>query len=46
MDSVRPKVESLKERRYDKEMDEDTFEVFCEENEIEIGDLVEGADNE
>ena len=31
---------------YDKEMDEESFEVFCEENEIEIDDLVEGANNE
>ena len=28
------------------ELDEESFEKFCEENEIEIGDLVEGADNE
>ena len=28
------------------EMDEESFEAFCEENEIEIDDLIEGADNE
>ena len=28
------------------DLDEESFEKFCEENEIEIGDLVEGADNE
>ena len=28
------------------ELDEESFEKFCEENEIEISDLVEGADNE
>ena len=28
------------------ELDEESFEKFCEENEIEIGDLVEGADDE
>ena len=25
------------------EMDEETFKAFCEENEIEIDDLIEGA---
>ncbi len=28
------------------ELDEESFEKFCGENEIEIGDLIEGADNE
>ena len=28
------------------EMDEETFNKFCEENEIKIDDLIEGADNE
>ena len=28
------------------ELDEESFEKFCEENEIEISDLVEGVDNE
>ena len=28
------------------ELDEESFEKFCEENEIKIDDLVEGADNE
>ena len=28
------------------ELDEESFEKFCEENEIEIGDLIEGVDNE
>ena len=28
------------------ELDEESFEKFCEENEIEIGDLVEEHDNE
>lgn len=28
------------------ELDEESFEKFCEENEIEIGDLVEGNDDE
>lgn len=28
------------------ELDEESFEKFCEENEIEIGDLVEGAGDE
>ena len=28
------------------EMDEESFEAFCEENEIKIDDLVEGEDNE
>ena len=28
------------------EMDEETFKAFCEENEIKIDDLIEGADNE
>lgn len=28
------------------ELDEESFEAFCEENEIRIDDLVEGADNE
>lgn len=28
------------------ELDEESFEKFCEENEIEIDDLIEGTDNE
>lgn len=28
------------------EIDEETFKVFCEENEIKIDDLIEGVDNE
>ena len=28
------------------EIDEETFKAFCEENEIEIDDLIEGTDNE
>lgn len=28
------------------EMDEETFKVFCEDNEIDISDLIEGNDNE
>ena len=28
------------------ELDEESFEKFCEENEIEIDDLIEGASNE
>ena len=28
------------------ELDEESFEKFCEENEIKIDDLIEGADNE
>ena len=28
------------------EMDEKSFEAFCEENEIEIDDLIEGVNNE
>lgn len=28
------------------EMDEETFKVFCEGNEIDISDLIEGNDNE
>ena len=28
------------------EMDEETFKASCEENEIKIDDLIEGADNE
>lgn len=28
------------------ELDEESFEKFCEENEIEIYDLIEGTDNE
>ena len=28
------------------ELDEESFEKFCEENEIKIDDLIEGVDNE
>ena len=28
------------------EIDKETFKAFCEENEIEIDDLIEGTDNE
>jgi hypothetical protein len=28
------------------EMDEETFKVFCGDNEIDISDLIEGNDNE
>ena len=28
------------------ELDEESFERFCEENEIEIDDLIEGTNNE
>lgn len=28
------------------EIDEETFKAFCEENEIKIDDLIEGAGNE
>ena len=49
VESYKRELESLKATFNDnvvEEMDEETFEVFCEENEIKIDDLIEGADNE
>ena len=48
-ESYKRELESLKATFNDnmvEEMDEESFEAFCEENEIEIDDLIEGADNE
>ena len=45
-ESYKRELESLKAMFGDnmvEEMDEEAFEVFCEENEIKIDDLIEGA---
>ena len=44
--SYKRELESLKAMFGDnvvEEMDEESFEAFCEENEIKIDDLIEGA---
>lgn len=48
-ESYKRELENLKATFNDnvvEEMDEETFKAFCEENEIKIDDLTEGADNE
>ena len=45
-ESYKRELESLKAMFGDnvvEEMDEETFKTFCEENEIKIDDLIEGA---
>ena len=47
---IQPKyflLENIRMRKDSKEeLDEELFERFCEENEIEINDLIEGTNNE
>ena len=49
VESYKRELENLKALLDDnmvEEMDEEAFKTFCEENEIKIDDLIEGADNE
>ena len=38
--------DAIKDANLVEELDEESFEKFCEENEIKIDDLIEGVDNE